>query len=143
MYCGEIAGQSSTEFLILVAGIILTATSFFCWSLQNTELTTIIQAAHDGAENALATIEINYGCSAYVECFGLNDNRIEISIVILAAPPENINQFDFTEKVVKKMVKESVFNYIQRALSSLSTNNPIETAFCPYDVSIRIRKGIE
>ncbi|MEM2889875.1 MAG: hypothetical protein QW358_00805 [Candidatus Hadarchaeum sp.] len=130
--------------MILVAGVLLTATSFFCWSLANNELTTVIQAAHDGAENALATIEITYGCSANVEHLRINDNRIEVSIVILASPPEDINQFDFTENIVKKMVRESVINYIQNALSSLSSvNNPIKTAFSTYDVSVSLREGIE
>lgn len=140
MYFGKITGQSSTEFLILAAGILLISTSFFYWSLENHEVTTIIQATRDGAENALANIEINYGVSANIEYLKLDDNQIEISIAIMGTPPE-IAWADFAENVVKKTVRESVFCHIQYALSSLSTKNP-ESAPYTYDVSVSLRKVI-
>lgn len=141
MYCREVAGQSSTEFLILAAGIFLTATSLFFWSLETNEVTAVIQAAYDGTENVLATIETKYQCSAYVENLKLNDNCIEISIVIIATPPENIDWLDFKENVVKKMVREGALNYIQKTFNSLpSTTFPIKTAFGNYDISVSLRE---
>ncbi|MGB9521227.1 MAG: hypothetical protein ACPL6F_00585 [Anaerolineales bacterium] len=130
------------EFLILVAGILLTTTSLFYLSLVNNEIATITQAAHDGTESAIAAIETKYGCSLNLDYLQLRDNLIEISIVIVSAPSENINWLEFKENIVKKTVEEYVLNHIQHALGARpSTTNTVKTAFCTYVVSIRLKEG--
>lgn len=139
---GKIGGQSSAEFLALAAGILLTATSLLYIGLENNELSSVLQAARDGAEEAIATIELSYGCPANVENLRYNEGKITISLTLIFSPQDESNWTEFKENVVKKMVREYALNCIRNAVSGQETPTavPVKTIFHTYDVSVDLRE---
>jgi len=134
-------GQSSTEFLILVAGILLTATSLLYLGLENNELSTVLQAARDGTENAIATIEIKYECSVNIDNLSFDEGNIIISVILRSAAPENNCEIDLRDNFIKGTIKGCALNYIQNAISGhVSITSPIKTAFHTYNVLVNIKE---
>ena len=135
-------GQTSAEMLILVGAILIAVASMLYLGLGSSEMSAVMQTARDGAENAIAAIDAEYGCSIDIEELGFDAGTITISVAVRDAPPASITWENFRENIVKKNIREEALKHIQNAIggSFPATAGPVKTAYYTYDVTVEVRR---
>ncbi len=135
-------GQSSAELLILVGGILLTVTTLLSFGLGGNESAVVMQAARDGAENAITNIGARYGCSIDIDNLAFNSGVITVAVAVRNAPPDNCTWGNFSENVVKRDIREAALKMIQNAVGGHvpSTAAPVKTSRGTYDVAVNARQ---
>lgn len=135
-------GQSSAEMLILVGAILVAVASLLYLGTGSNESAVVMRAARDGAENAIAAIDADYGCSINIEELGFDAGTITISIAVRSAPPDNIAWDNFRENIIKKNVRDGALKHIQNAVggSFPTTAGLVKTAYYTYDVAVEVRR---
>ena len=134
-------GQSSAEMLILVAAILIAATSTLYLGMNSNESTVVMRAARDGAENAIIAIDSDYGCAIDIEGLTSSVGIITIQVTVRNTPPSTAWD-NFRENVIKKTTREGALRYINNALfgSFPATAGPVKTAYYTYDVTVEVRR---
>jgi hypothetical protein len=101
-----------------------------------------MRAARDGAENAIATIDDNYGCSIDIDNLIYSAGTITINVVALNVPPGNIGWDNFRENVIENKIREGALLYVSNAIggSFPHTVQPVKTAHYTYDVAVEVRR---
>lgn len=135
-------GQSSAEMLILVGAIIITVTSLLYLGSGGSESAVVMQAARDGADNAITGIDANYGCSIYIENLSFSTGTITISVAARNAPPDNVSWSYFRDNTINKNIRDAALKYIQNAVSGSfpSVAGPVKTPHTTYDVTVNARQ---
>lgn len=135
-------GQSSVEMLILVGAIMIAVSSMLYLGTRVNELEVVMRAARDGAENAISTINAEYGCSIDVEGLGFDAGTITISVVVRDAPPHNFSWDNFRDNIIKRNIREGALLHIQNAVGGFfpATPGPVKTARYTYDVTVEVRR---
>ena len=135
-------GQSSAEMLILVGAILIAVASMLYLGTVGNESAVVMRAARDGAENAIAAIDVEYGCSIYIEELGFDAGTITIYVVVRDAPPDNITWDNFRDNIIEENIREGALKHIQNVVggSFPVTAEPVKTAYYTYDVTVEVRK---
>ncbi len=135
-------GQSSAEMLILIGGILIAVASLLYLGTLSNESAVVMQAARDGAENAIAAIDAEYGCSIDIENLTFDAGMITMSVAARNAPPDNIDWEDFSENVIGENIRNGALEHIQNAIGGYfpATAAPVKTAYSTYDVAVEVRR---
>ena len=80
-------GQSSAEMLILVGAILLVVAALVAMGGQSNESAVVLSAAHTGADNAIAALDAQYGCTIDIRAIGLSANNVTIHLTVRGGPP--------------------------------------------------------
>ena len=128
--------------LILVAAILIAVASMLYFGTVGNESAVVMRAARDGAENAIAAIDAEYGCSIDIEELGFDAGAITIYVVVRDAPPANITWDNFRENIVEENIRGEALKHIQNAVggSFPVTPAPVKTAYYTYDVTVDVRR---
>lgn len=128
--------------LILVAAILIAVASMSYLGIGSNESAVVMRAARDGAENAIAAIDAEYGSSIDIEEVGFDAGTITISVAVRNAPPDNIDWDDFRDNIIKENIIEGALKYIQNAVGGYFpvTAAPVQTAYYTYDVTVDVRR---
>ncbi len=128
-------GQSSAEMLILMGAILIVASSMLYLGIGNNELVVVVQAARDGAENAMAALDAEYGCSIDIDEVEFDAGMITIGVLV--RDPPALENFD---NMVKDEVRTSALGYILNAVGSEfpATVGPVKTSYYTYDVTVEV-----
>lgn len=128
--------------LILVGAILITVTSLLYLGSGGNESAVVMQAARDGAENAIASVDAGYGCSIDIENLSFSTGTITISVAARNAPPDNISWSNFRDNTIKKNVRDAALKYMQNAVggSFPTVAGPVKTSHATYDVTVNARQ---
>lgn len=130
-------GQSSAEMLILVGAILIAVASMLYLGIGSNESAVVTRAARDGAENAIAAIDAEYGCMIDIEEVGFDAGMITITVSIRDTPA--VDNFD---NMIKENIKVGALKHIQNAVggSFPLTAGPVKTSYYTYDVAVNVRR---
>lgn len=133
-------GQSSAEMLILIGAILIAATSVLYLGTGGSESAAVMRAARDGAENAIAGIDAEYGCSIDIEELGFSAGTIRVSVAVRNAP-EHI-PWENLETIIKSRIREGALKFIFNAIRGTFPRaaQPVKTAYYTYDVAVEVRR---
>jgi len=128
-------GQTSAEMLILLGAILIVVASMFYLGVGSNESVVVMQAARDGAENAIAALDTKYGCSADIRGVGFDAGMIAITVSIRDSPA--VYNFD---NIVKENIRVAALKYIQNGVSGYFpvTAGPVKTSYYTYDVRVEV-----
>jgi hypothetical protein len=133
----DVRGQSSVEMLVLVAAILISVASLVYMGTRDSESTAAIRAARDGAENAIADLNVEFGCSIDIEKIGFDAGAITVYVVVRNAPPENFTWENFWENVVRPDIRMEALKYINNAVTgSFATVEYVRTSYHTYTVAV-------
>jgi hypothetical protein len=139
----DVRGQSSVEMLVLVAAILISVASLVYMGTRDSESTAVIRAARDGAENAIAVLNVEFGCSIDIEEIGFNAGAITVHVIVRNAPPENLTWENFWESVVKPRIRMEALKYINNAVTgSFAAVEYVRTNYYTYTVTVDNLKSI-
>lgn len=138
-------GQSSVEMLVLVAGIMVSVGSLLYLGTVSNESTVVLQAARDGAENAIFAIDMSFGCTIAIDNVAYDGENISISVTAWNAPPENIEWENFRENVIENVIRDVALKHMHNAIGGIlpSTATPVVTNYNTYDVAVEARRLIK
>lgn len=80
-------GQSSAEMLILIGAILLVVAAFVAMGEQSNRGAVVLSAARTGADNAIASLDAQYGCTIDIKAIGLDANNVMIYLTVKGGPP--------------------------------------------------------
>ena len=107
-------GQTAPEALILSAAILLTVASLVYLGSASNDSAVAFRVARDGAENILARIDFDYGCSSQLENLIIQGSVVRIGVVVRDAPPEGFSWENFRDNVLVKALEENLPAYIEK-----------------------------
>jgi len=121
--------------LILVGAILIASSSMVYLGRSSNESAVVMQAARDGAENAIAVLDSGYGCSIDIQEVGFYAGMITVTVSV--RDPPALGNFD---NLVKENIRVSALRYIQSAVggSFPTTAEPVRTAYYTYDVTVDV-----
>lgn len=130
-------GQSSAEMLILISAILISVASMLYLGIGSNESAVVMRAARDGAENAIAGIDSEYGCMIDIEEVGFDAGMITITVSLRDSPA--VDDFD---TIIKENIREGALKHIQNAVggSFPLTAGPVKTSYYTYDVTVEVRR---
>ncbi len=130
-------GQSSAEMLILISAILIAVASMLYLGIGGNESAVVMRAARDGAENAIAALDAEYGCSINIEEVGFDAGMITITVSVRDIP--TVDNFD---NMIKENIREGALKHIQNAVggSFPLTAGPVKTSYYTYDVTVEVRR---
>lgn len=130
-------GQSSAEMLILVGAILIAVASMLYLGAGANESSAVMRAARDGAENAIADIDAEYGCEIIIEKIGFDAGTIAIYVEVRSPPPD-ITWENFRDNIVRPNIRDGALKYIQNAVTGSipETAQPVRTGYYTYDVPL-------
>ncbi len=130
-------GQSSAEMLILISVTLIAVASMLYLGIGSNESAVVMRAARDGAENAIAVIDSEYGCMIDIEEVGFDAGMITITVSIRDSPA--VDDFD---NIIKENIREGALKHIQNAVSGSFplTAGPVKTSYYTYDVTVEVRR---
>lgn len=134
-------GQSSAEMLILVGAILIAVASMLYLGIGSNESAVVMRAARDGAENAIAAIDVEYGCSIDIENLSFYGENITISVVVRNGPPSDMDWEDF-EETIKENIRNEALRYMHNAIGGNFpvVVGPVKTSYHTYDVTVNVRR---
>lgn len=106
-------GQTAPEALILISVILLTVASLVYVGSTGNDSSVIFAVVRDGAENILARIDFDYGCSSQIENLSVVDS-VRIGVVVRNAPPQGLSWENFRDNILLKGLEENLPDYIAR-----------------------------
>jgi len=135
-------GQSSAEMLILIGGILISIAAMIYLGTSSNEGAGVMQAARDGAENAISTIDATYGCSIDIDNLSFNAGTITIRVAAVNAPPSGITWDNFSENTIENNIRTGALKYISNAIGGYfpTTAAPVTTSYYTYDVVVETRR---
>jgi hypothetical protein len=138
-------GQSSVEMLVLVAGILIFVAGMFFTGSWSNEPAVATRAARDGAENAIAAIGVEYGCSIDISDIGFRNGTITIYVAVRDAPPEGFSWESFSEQILEPSIREEALRHIHNALHGTlpATPAPVGGSYYTYDVEVEATRVIK
>ncbi len=130
-------GQTSFEMLILIGAILIAAASMLYLGLGSNESAVVMRAARDGAENAIAAMDAEYGCSIDIEEVGFDTGMITITVSVRNVPA--LENFD---NMAKDNIRIGALKHIHNAVggSFPTIAGAVKTAYHTYDVTVELRK---
>ena len=134
-------GQTSAEMLILVGAILMAVASMLYLGLGSSEMSAVMRAARDGAENAIADIDAEYGCEIVIEEVGFDAGTITISVEV-RSPPPNITWENFKVNIVEPNIREGALKHIYNAVVGFlpETADNVKTGYYTYSVEVDARR---
>lgn len=135
-------GQSSAEMLILVGAVLISIASMLYLGTGSNESAVVMRAARDGAENAIAAIDSEYGCSIDVENLSFYGENVTISVVARNVPPGDMSWEDFEQNVIKENIRNEALRYMHNAIGGNfpAVVEPVKTSYHTYDVTVNVRR---
>jgi hypothetical protein len=130
-------GQTTAEMLILFGAILIVVASMLYSGTGANESAVAMRAARDGAENAIAALDAEYGCSADIAEVGFDAGTITITVSLRDSPA--VYNFD---NIMKESIRAGALKYIQNAVSGSFpvTAGPVKTSYATYDVAVDLRR---
>jgi len=110
-------GQTSVEMLVLISAILISVSSMLYVGMGSNEATVVLGGARDGAENAIFTIDLEYGCSTSIEEASVSKGIVSIKVKVRNAPPPGYSWENFSENIVEDMIRDQALKYIRYAIS--------------------------
>ncbi len=109
--------------------------------IQSNADTVIVQAARDGAENAIMTIDIEFLCTLEVEEITMTNDNITINVVAKNAPPSITDWDNFRENVIETNVRKVALKHMANAVGGIfpDTADLVVTSYGTYDVTVNAR----
>jgi hypothetical protein len=131
-------GQSSVEMLVLVAAMLISVASLVYLGTRDNESAAATFAARDGAENAIAALDTQYGCSIDVEKVGFDAGAITVYVVVRDAPPEDFTWENFWENIVRPSIRTEALRYINNAVTGSlpAAVDYVRTSYYTYTVAV-------
>ncbi len=128
-------GQSSAEMLVLMGVILVVVASFLYLGAGGNEMATVMSAARTGAENVIAALDSEYGCTIDIEQVGFDAGTITIYVNVRGGPPPD-------NQAISDNIKASALKYIYQAVigSFPESAEPVKTGYYTYDVDVGIRR---
>ncbi len=128
-------GQSSAEMLVLTGAILVVVTSFLYLGTGGNEMATVMSAARTGAENAIASLDFEYGSTIGIEQVGFDAGTITIYVNVRGGPPPD-------NQAISDNIRVSALKYIYQAVIGSFPDNaePVKTGYYTYDVDVGIRR---
>ncbi|GAI48344.1 unnamed protein product, partial [marine sediment metagenome] len=96
--------------LILVAAILVAVASLLYIGIRSNEMAVVMSAARDGAGNAIATLDAEYGCAIDIEQLGFDAGTITIHVKVRGGPPPDDN-------VIRDSLKDGILKFIHNAIT--------------------------
>jgi hypothetical protein len=131
-------GQSSVEMLVLVAAMLISVASLVYLGMRDNESAAAMLAARDGAENAIAALDTQYGCSIDVEKVGFDAGAITVYVVVRDAPPENLTWENFWENTVRPSIRREALRHVSNAVTGSlpAAVEYVRTSYYIYTVAV-------
>ncbi|MEM3402035.1 MAG: hypothetical protein QW179_04190 [Candidatus Hadarchaeales archaeon] len=107
-------GQTAPEALILISAILLSVASLAYLGTASNDSAVALRVVRDGAENILAQIDFDYGCSSEVESVEIAGSRATVWVAVRDAPPGSFSWDNFRENILIKGLKDNLPIYIAR-----------------------------
>lgn len=136
-------GQASAEMLILVGAILIAAASLVLLGTMSNESAAVMRAARDGAENAIAAIDAEYGTSIDIENLSYDGEFITISVVVRNGPPGDMTWENFEENIVKENIRNEALKHMHNAVGGVFPKEvvgAVRTSYSTYDVVVDVRR---
>lgn len=131
-------GQTSVEMLVLVSAILISVSSMLYWGMGSNESAVVLAGARDGAENAIFTINMEYGCSTDVERVSVSKGIVTIEVNVRNAPPPGYSWDNFSENVVENIIRDQALKYIRYSFSGYfpEAADLVKGTYATYDVEV-------
>ena len=128
-------GQSSAEMLILVGAILVAVASLLYLGVGSNETAVVMSAARAGAENAIATLDTEYGCAIDVERLGFDAGTITIYITVRSGPPPD-------NQTISDNIRAGALKHVCNAITGSlpETAEPVKTGYYTYDVAVEVTR---
>jgi hypothetical protein len=127
--------------LILVGAIFVAVASLLYLGTGANETAAIMQAARDGAENAIADIDVEYGCEIVIEEVGFDAGAITISIAV-RSPPSGIRWENFRDNIIRPSIRDGALKHIYNAVVGFIPKDAdnVRTRYYTYSVEVDARR---
>ncbi len=131
-------GQSSAEMLILVGAILVAVASLLYSGTGSNEMAVAMSAARVGAENAIAALDIEYGCTIGIEQLDFNAGTIMIHVNVRGGPPPD-------NQTISDNLRQGALKHIYNAIVGFlpETAEPVKTSHYTYDVAVEVMRVIK
>jgi len=128
-------GQTSAEMLILLGAILLTVTSLVYAGGGRNEIDVVKSAARSGADNAIAALDAEYGCTINIEKLSFDAGTITISVNVMGGPPPD-------NQTIRDGIRVDALKFISQAIDGTFPENTqlVKTRHYTYDVMVEVRR---
>ncbi len=128
-------GQSSAEMLILVGAILVAVASLLYLSAGNNETTVVMSAVRAGTENAIAALDIEYGCAIDIEQLDFDAGTITVHVAVRGGPPPD-------NQTISDNIRMGALKHIYNAVVGFlpETAEPVKTRYYTYDVAVEVTR---
>lgn len=125
-----------------MVGVILIAVTLILYlGTKANEMSAVMRAARDGAENAIADIDAEYMCEIVIEEVGFDAGSIKISVAV-RNPPPNITWENFKENIIEPSIRDDALKHIHNAVAGFLPENAdnVKTSYYTYGVEVDARR---
>ena len=138
-------GQTSVELLVLISAILISVSSMLYIGMGSNDSSVVISGARNGAENAIFTIDMEYGCSTDIEEVSVSHGMVTIEVKIRNAPPTGYSWENFKENIVENMIRDQALKYIRYAISGYfpEVADLVKTTYATYDVEVVVERVVK
>lgn len=128
-------GQTSAEMLILMGVVLVVVSLVFYLGTSSNEMANVMSAARTGAENAIAALDYEYGCTIDIEQVGFDAGTVTIYVIVRGGPPPD-------NQAISDNIKANALKYIYQAVvgSFPESAEPVKTGYYTYDVNVGLRR---
>ena len=128
-------GQSSAEMLILVGAILVAVASLLYLGAGNNETAVVMSAVRAGAENAIAALDIEYGCAIDIEQLDFDAGTITIHVTVRGGPPPD-------NQTISDNIRMGALKHVYNAIVGFlpETAEPVKTSYYTYDVAVEVTR---
>ena len=128
-------GQSSAEMLILVGAILVAVASLLYSGAGSNETAVVMSAVRAGAENAIAALDIEYGCAIDIKQLDFDAGTITIHVTVRGGPPPD-------NQTISDNIRMGALKHIYNAIVGFlpETAEPVKTSYYTYDVAVEVTR---
>jgi uncharacterized protein (UPF0333 family) len=127
-------GQAAVETMLIIGAILTVVSALMLVGQRSNEADSAMSAARTGANEAIAQLNMQYGCQISVDELTFNDGMISLSLTASNGGP--------SDSVIRDGVRTEVLKYVYQAVNGVFPDNvqPVRTRNYIYDVSVAINR---
>jgi len=127
-------GQAAVETMLIIGAVLTVVSVLMLVGQRSNEADSAMSAARTGANEAIAQLNMQYGCQISVDELTFNDGMISLSLTASNGGP--------SDSVIRNGVRTEVLKYVYQAINGVFPDNvqPVRTRNYTYDVSVAINR---
>ena len=127
-------GQAAVETMLIIGAVLTVVSVLMLVGQRSNEADSAMSAARTGANEAIAQLNMQYGCQISVDELTFNDGMISLSLTASNGGP--------SDSVIRNGVRTEVLKYVYQAINGVFPDNvqPVRTRNYTHDVSVAINR---